>query len=148
MSNFSEGMTFNVRPETLKKACEMALLELDMSTISSEEAMIFREKLRFDTYNPVTVEISINDKDGETELSLNGANDGIGPYQEHHVRSKILELLSRIQLDIDAVANRKPVNDTGEFAMELELLSKLHKDGTITDLEYQKAKNTLLHRIL
>jgi hypothetical protein len=148
MSNFSEGMTFNAGPEALKKAVEMALDELDLSTIGSVDAMVFKEKLRFDAYNPVTVEISIEEGNNGTELRLAGTNDGIGPFQEHHVKNKIMELLSRIQLDLEKVEDRAPVNDTGEFSMELQMLTSLHAKGIITDLEYQKAKETLLHRIL
>ena len=147
MSFFSEGMYFDVGPETLKRICEQALFELDMYTVGQEEALIFREKLRFDAFNPVTVELSIDKVGGKTELNLTGTNEGIGPFQEHHVRSKVLELLSRIQIDIAHVDRKRPVNDTGELAMELEMLSKLHKEGIINDFEYQKAKKHLLDRI-
>jgi hypothetical protein len=148
MSNFSERVTFNVGPEALKRAIEMALDELDLSTAGSVDAMIFREKLRFDAYNPVTVEITLEERGGATELRLAGENDGIGPFQEHHVRNKVMELLSRIQLDLESIEDRAPVNDTGEFSMELQMLTRLHEKGIITDLEYQKARENLLHHLL
>jgi len=147
MSFFSEGMYFDVGPETLRRICEQALLELDMFTVGQEEGLIYREKLRFDAYNPVTVELTIDRIGRKTELNLSGTNEGIGPFQEHHVRSKILELLSRNQIDISQVDRKGPVNDTGELAMELEMLSKLHREGIINDFEFQKAKTHLLDKI-
>ena len=144
MSFFSEGMYFDVRPETLRRACEQALLELDMYTVEQQDGMIYKEKLRFDAYNPVTVELSIERNGRGAELNLTGNNEGVGPFQEHHVRSKVLELLSRIQIDISHEERFVPVNDTGELASELEMLSRLHRDGIINDHEFQRAKHRLL----
>jgi hypothetical protein len=148
MSSFSEDMTFNVPAETLRRACEMALLELDMPpTSSTRDSMVSREKLRFDAYNPVTVEISIKEGELGSHLDLTGANDGIGPYQEHHVRSKVMELLSRIQIDLDMMDDTTLQNDTGELASELEMLTNLHNNGILTDVEYHRAKETLLRKM-
>jgi hypothetical protein len=48
---------------------------------------------------------------------------------------------------MDRFEEKVPVNDTGEYARELQMLSNLHEKGLISDLEFQKAKETLLHRI-
>ena len=148
MSSFSEGMTFNVPVDALRRACEMALSELDMPPTSNiDDSLVSREKLRFDAYNPVTVEISIEEGELGSQLNLTGANDGIGPYQEHHVRSKILELLSRIQIDLDKIEEQTPINDTGELSAELEMLTNLHKNGILTDIQFLRAKEDLMRKI-
>jgi hypothetical protein len=126
----------------------MALSELDMPpTSNTSETMVSREKLRFDAYNPVTVEISIKEGELGSHLDLVGENDGIGPYQDHHVRSKVLELLSRIQIDLDLMDEPVLQNDTGELASELEMLTNLHNKGILTDVEYNRAKAALLRKM-
>jgi len=145
MARFSEGMTFKVSHDILKRACEMAVRDLDLTTLDDRRNhLLSREKSRFDAYNPVDIEVLFDEGPDGITLRLNGKNEGIGPYQEHHVRSKVLDLMSRIQLDIEFLDEEAPVNDTGIISSELRMLSELHAKGVITDIEYMRAKERLL----
>ncbi|MGA1872946.1 MAG: SHOCT domain-containing protein [Thermoplasmatota archaeon] len=145
MARFSEGMTFKVSPATLKRACEMAVGDLDLNKLEDRaDHITSREKARFDTYNPVDIEILFQEGPAGVTLQVTGENEGIGPYQEHHVRAKVLDLLSRVQIDLEFLDDRKPVNDTGVISNELRMLSELHAKGIITDIEYHRAKERLL----
>lgn len=145
MARFSEGMIFNVTPLVLKKACMMAVGDLDLFQLESDrDRILSRERIRFDTYNQVDIELLFEDGPHGTELRINGENEGIGPFQEHHVRAKVMDLMNRIQADLDILDDKIPVNDTGEITNELRMLSDLHVKGVITDVEFLRAKKRLL----
>jgi len=123
----------------------MAVQDLDLTTLDMRrDHLLSREKARFDTYNPVDIEVLFEEGPDGITLRLTGENEGIGPYQEHHVRAKVLDLMSRIQLDIEFLDEEAPVNDTGIISSELRMLSELHAKGVITDIEYMRAKERLL----
>ncbi|MBN1539536.1 MAG: SHOCT domain-containing protein [Candidatus Thermoplasmatota archaeon] len=145
MARFSEGMIFNVPPPVLKKACRIAVGDLDLFELDTgRDHILSREKARFDTYNPVDIELLFEEGPYGIELRINGENEGVGPFQEHHVKAKVLDLLSRIQIDLDFLEDKAPLNDTGEMSSELRMLSDLYARGVITDIEFLRAKRRLL----
>ncbi len=145
MSRFEKDLKVQVPPDVLRATCEQALQELDL--LMDEQSMdILRshEKFRFDAYNPVDVEISIQEEGPGSSLHISGISEGFGPLQDTHVRNKILELLSRIQLDIEYGPPATPLIGSPYIANELELLSRLHSKGVLSDFEFQRAKEKLL----
>ncbi|MGA1792576.1 MAG: SHOCT domain-containing protein [Thermoplasmatota archaeon] len=123
----------------------MAVRDMDLATIEDrKDHLLSRERIRFDAYNPVDIEVLFDEGPDGITLRLTGENEGQGPYQEHHVRAKVLDLMSRIQLDVEFLDEEAPVNDTGIISSELRMLSELHAKGIITDVEYMRAKERLL----
>lgn len=138
-------MTFKVPPEALRRACEAAVSELDLSTLEEDLAVIrSREKVRFDAYNPVDIELLFDEGPEGIDLQIKAENEGVGPYQEHHVKAKVQDLMSRIRIELERYEDDLPANDPGIIMNELRMLSELRSKGVITDIEYMRAKERLL----
>jgi hypothetical protein len=145
MSRFEKDLRVQVPLDVLRATCEQAFLELDLLMDEhGRDTLRSHEKFRFDAYNPVDIEISIKEDGEGSNLHISGNSEGFGPLQDIHVRNKILELLSRIQLDIEYGPPATPLTGSPYLANELELLSRLHAKGVLSDFEFHKAKEKLL----
>jgi len=145
MSRYEKDIKVQVPPDVLRVTCENALQELDLLLDEKGiDSLRSHEKFRFDAYNPVDIEISIEEDESGSNLHISGISDGFGPLQDIHVRNKILELLSRIQIDTDYGPPSSRMNGSPNLINELELLSRLHSRGVLSDFEFQRAKEKLL----
>ena len=106
----------------------------------NKDFVMFKEKIRFDPYNPVEVLIRVTEKDNGSLIEINGNNLGLGPYQDTHVKRLIFELMDRMQSKIGS--NHELMDPS--IVSELQLLSKLHSRGILTDVEFTRAKHRLL----
>jgi hypothetical protein len=109
----------------------------------SMSSLVFREKQRFDPFNPVEIEIHVTETDRGSLIELEGKNLGVGPYQETHVKRKIFELMDRLEEDLPREEKPEKLVDD-DIVHELEVLSKLHSQGILTDVEFSRAKKKLL----
>ncbi|MFO8051493.1 MAG: hypothetical protein R6V01_07330 [Thermoplasmatota archaeon] len=145
MARFKEESALHADPDHVWDLLQRAAGELDL--IMEEDCggkMLLKEKYRFDHYNQVELEVDLEGLHGDCRLLIDGQNHGEGEVQEKHVRSKVLELLSRIQIDLEYLEPREnPINDAGALK-ELELLSDLHSRNILTDHEYATAKKRIL----
>ncbi len=81
--------------------------------------------------NPVTVEVALAAADGQTRVSLSGANGGFGPIQTNHVKGRLGEL----RRAIEAAAVRPVLPET--FTRALRVNGERISDETLHQLAQQ-----------
>ncbi|RLF67038.1 MAG: hypothetical protein DRN57_06045 [Thermoplasmata archaeon] len=147
MSRFSTEVRVNASPSEVLRVSNNILREMDLLFEDRDrDLLLFREKLRFDPFNPVEVKIRVREDGAGSRVELEGVNPGEGPYQESHVKTLIFELMDRLE---DTVAGRfddekeVPPRDP-EIARELDLLGKLFERGVLTEEEFRRSKSKLL----
>ncbi|MFW3147075.1 MAG: hypothetical protein ACMUIE_09720, partial [Thermoplasmatota archaeon] len=102
MARFSEEMALHVSRSRIMEICERAVEGVDLILEEHEkEYMHLKEAYRFDHFNPVEIDIRIEQKNGTAILKVEGSCSGEGALQESHVRAKVRELLSRVQIDME-----------------------------------------------
>ncbi len=141
MSRFSSEFRANATKAEIIRSGQSILEEMGLLFEDrNEDLVIFKEKLRFDPYNPVEVQIRVTEKENGSMIEIKGNNMGLGPYQDTHVKRLIFELMDRMQSKIGSSHDMMDPN----IVSELQLLSKLHSTGILTDVEYSRAKQKLL----
>ena len=144
MSRFSTEVRVNASvSEVLRKG--QSILE-EMGLLFEDRSMsmiVFKEKPRFDPFNPAEVEVHVRENSGDTVIELDGRNLGENPYQETHVKRLIFELMDRLEEDLPRNERQFLSGEPG-IAEELEVLSRLHSQGILTDIEFARAKKKLL----
>ena len=144
MSRFSTEVRVNASVSDVLRRGQSILEEMDLLFEDrSMSRLIFKEKQRFDPYNPVEIEVQVRNNGGETVIELDGRNLGEGPYQETHVKRMIFELMDRLEEQLPRHFQNEERSDPG-LAEELEVLSRLHSQGVLTDFEFARAKKKLL----
>lgn len=144
MSRFSSEFRANASiPEIIRNG-QTILEEMGLFLDAIDDRrLIFKEKPRFDPYNPARVEVNIReDLDGPV-IEIEGENVGIGPYQESHVMRMIFEFMDRMEEELGS--GQGPLDDADpQIGREIEILSNLHDRGILSDYEFQKAKDKIL----
>lgn len=144
MSKFSTEVRVNASVSDVLRKGQSILEEMDLLFEDrSMSSLVFREKQRFDPFNPVEIEVHVKETGRGSLIELEGENLGVGPYQETHVKRKIFELMDRLEEDLPkAEKSERIVND--DIVHELEVLSRLHSQGILTEVEFARAKKKLL----
>lgn len=145
MARFKEESALHADPDHIRNLLQKAAGDLDL--IMEEDSrgkMLLKEKYRFDHFNQVEIEVDMEGLRGDCRLLIDGQNHGDGDIQHRHVRSKVLELLSRVQIDLEYLDPSEGPSIDGDTLRELELLSDLHSRNVLTDHEYATAKKRIL----
>ena len=142
MSSFTGGFEVPVPgSEVMKIGCSV-IEEMDLIPGKIDGSMIvFREKMRFDPFNPVEIRLEIESENDHTMVKIEVSNEGIGSFQETHVRRKALQIIERIESEISL--NPRTEEEHPEHG-EIEMLSRLHSMGVLTDVEFERAKMKVL----
>ncbi|MEA3559178.1 MAG: hypothetical protein U9R75_08005 [Candidatus Thermoplasmatota archaeon] len=145
MARFKEERALNADPVHVKNLLQKAAGELDLILDQDSRGSIrLKEKYRFDHFNQVEMDIEMEGSGSECRILVDGQNQGISDLQHRHVRSKVLELLSRVQIDLEYMEPIPADSSDPVIARELDLLSDLHGKKILTDHEYSQAKSKLL----
>lgn len=147
MARFKEEKALHADPEHVRELVQNAIADLDLIIErDSRGNIILKEKYRFDHFNQVELEVELQDAEGDCLISIEGQNQGASGIQLRHVRAKVLELLSRIQIDLEYMEGGEPDLTDPEVIRELGLISDLRSNGALTDHEFEIAKKKILHR--
>jgi hypothetical protein len=143
MSRFSTEVRVNADRAEVLRMGQSILEEMDLLFQDRDLSyLIFKEKYRFDPFNPVKMKLKVEGNGNNTIVRLEGENIGIGPYQETHVKRIVFQLMDRLEESLDTVEQRK--SQDPDMVRELELLDSLHEKGILTDHEFQRAKQRIL----
>jgi hypothetical protein len=91
---------------------------------------------------PAQIEISIQLHPQGTLISLFGSIFGFGSIQSAHLQGQIGNLRNRIEVELSQ--RRLQAHTTATLADELRKLAELHREGVLTDAEFEQAKTRLL----
>lgn len=145
MSRFSTEVRVNASKSDILRLSQ-SILE-DMGLLFQDRDLshlLFKEKYRFDPFNPVEMRLEVKENGSGSCIKFEGENLGEGPYQETHVKRLVFELMDRLEETVGTGMETDRPKDP-DFVRELELLTNLHEKGILTDHEFHKAKERLLH---
>lgn len=149
MSRIQEIVNLGSETDNILSIIVDTISELDWIVQEKEINMVkFREKRRFDHFNHVEGRISFETGNFDTELNIDIWNSGIGTLQDNYLKGKLSELMVLLKYNYDQEINEMELEDLhkdGNLADEMESLSRLHRKGELSDLEFQIAKTKLLH---
>lgn len=144
MSRFSTEVRVNASVADILRKGHFILEDMDLLFEDrSMSRLLFKEKQRFDPFNPVEIEVKVRKEEHGAVIELDGKNFGEGPYQESHVKRMIFELMDRLEEDLPGRNIERPDRDP-DIVEELKVLSRLHEQGVLTDPEFERAKKKLL----
>jgi hypothetical protein len=145
MSRFSTEVRVNASKSDILRIGQSILEEMGLLFQDRDFSnLLFKEKYRFDPFNPVEMRLQVRENGDGSLIKLEGENLGEGPYQETHVKRLVFELMDRLDECVGIGEGEDRPNDP-DIVRELELLTSLHNKGILTDHEFQKAKEKLLH---
>ena len=148
MSNIQENVNIGSETDNILSVIVETISELDWIMQEKEpNRVVFREKRRFDHFNHVEGIISIEYDPRNTILQIDIWNSGMGSIQEEYLRGKLSELILNLKYNIDEM--KKDLELEGHSRMrniadEMESLSRLHREGDLSDMEFKIAKTKLL----
>lgn len=122
------------------------VLEQDQTRIRCKEVAVASTSFNW----PAEVELTLSSvSQSQTSVYLNGSVFGFGPIQKGHLQGQIGNIRNRIEIAIQERTDeqQRRSGPTGEsLGAELEKIASLHKQGILTDEEFQKAKQRLLEK--
>lgn len=144
MSRFSTEFRANAGSADVIRTGQSILEEMGLIFFDRDgRSLKFREKQRFDPFNPATVELKVIEGEREVRVQLESENLGEGPYQETHLKRILFEIMDRMEMNLKETTSGPGCMDSG-IAHELEVLSNLHSKGVLTDMEFERAKKQIL----
>ncbi len=144
MSTFSQDVRVNASKGEILRIGQSILEEMGLLFQDRDLTHLqFKEKYRFDPFNPAEMRVEVRERGNESIIHLEGENMGIGPYQDTHVKRLVFELMDRLEECLGPEHESGKIRDP-EIVRELEILTNLHNNGVLTDHEFQRAKNRIL----
>lgn len=150
-TKLNDSMMLNIPLSETLSICRKVVADLGWRVLEQDQTRLRCKEVAVSgtSFNwPAEVELILSSlNQSQTSIYLNGSIFGFGPIQKGHLQGQLGNLRNRIEIAVQEKTDeqQRHIGSTGgSLGAELEKLASLHKQGILTDEEFQMAKKRLL----
>lgn len=145
MSKFNDSFMVNLPEDKASFACRNAISSVGWKILSESDRFFKIKNSVGATTWPVTIEIRINSEGAQTEIELNGSCFSMGPVQLNNVKNNVSNIKNSIIAFAGNMQQQTPAAQNS-ITDEIQKMAELHRQGIISDDEFNSFKTQLLNK--